>query len=238
MELYGEGLERIMAAVDDEGPTRCGAARDDGVVASLLLMHGLYPGPARGPRARGARQRAAVHGVPRRQRRAARRRRRGRRSGSRATAAAARRPRRRSSWGSGRRSRRPRRTSRGSRSRACSPSPRTGRRPARSCCRWRGAARRRAPAPAPARSHDEEACELCRLRDLRRAQAPDPPRRAPDRVRVRDLLGAALGRRRVPAGRQPPRLARGASRSPTSSGRRSDPDRAGVLHDQLGDAAA
>ena len=42
MELYGEGLERIMAAVDDE--TRARLA-EDGVVASLLLMHGLYPVP-------------------------------------------------------------------------------------------------------------------------------------------------------------------------------------------------
>jgi Fe-S cluster biogenesis protein NfuA len=42
MELYGEGLERIMAAVDEE--TRARLA-EDGVVASLLLMHGLYPVP-------------------------------------------------------------------------------------------------------------------------------------------------------------------------------------------------
>ena len=42
MELYGEGLERIMAAVDDD--TRARLA-EDGVIASLLLMHGLYPVP-------------------------------------------------------------------------------------------------------------------------------------------------------------------------------------------------
>jgi Fe-S cluster biogenesis protein NfuA len=42
MELYGEGLERIMEAVD--GETRARLA-EDGVVASLLLMHGLYPVP-------------------------------------------------------------------------------------------------------------------------------------------------------------------------------------------------
>jgi Fe-S cluster biogenesis protein NfuA len=42
MDLYGEGLERIMAAVDDE--TRARLA-DDGVIGSLLLMHGLYPVP-------------------------------------------------------------------------------------------------------------------------------------------------------------------------------------------------
>src|SRR5690348_3666427 len=42
MELYGEGLERIMAAVDED--TRARLA-EDGVIASLLLMHGLYPVP-------------------------------------------------------------------------------------------------------------------------------------------------------------------------------------------------
>jgi Fe-S cluster biogenesis protein NfuA/nitrite reductase/ring-hydroxylating ferredoxin subunit len=40
MQLYGEGLERIMAAVDDDARARLA---DDGVVASLLLIHGLYP---------------------------------------------------------------------------------------------------------------------------------------------------------------------------------------------------
>ncbi len=40
MQLYGEGLERIMAAVDDDVRDRL---MDDGVVASLLLIHGLYP---------------------------------------------------------------------------------------------------------------------------------------------------------------------------------------------------
>jgi Fe-S cluster biogenesis protein NfuA len=42
MELYGEGLERILATVDEQ--TRARLA-DDGVIASLLLMHGLYPVP-------------------------------------------------------------------------------------------------------------------------------------------------------------------------------------------------
>jgi Fe-S cluster biogenesis protein NfuA len=42
MELYGEGLERIMAAVDEDTRRRLA---DDGVVGSLLLMHGLYPVP-------------------------------------------------------------------------------------------------------------------------------------------------------------------------------------------------
>ena len=42
MELYGEGLERIVAAVDDDTRKRLA---EDGVIASLLLMHGLYPVP-------------------------------------------------------------------------------------------------------------------------------------------------------------------------------------------------
>jgi Fe-S cluster biogenesis protein NfuA/nitrite reductase/ring-hydroxylating ferredoxin subunit len=40
VQLYGEGLERIFAAVDEE--TRTELAQD-GVVASLMLIHGLYP---------------------------------------------------------------------------------------------------------------------------------------------------------------------------------------------------
>jgi Fe-S cluster biogenesis protein NfuA/nitrite reductase/ring-hydroxylating ferredoxin subunit len=40
IQLYGEGLERIFAALDE--PTREQLA-DDGVVASLMLIHGLYP---------------------------------------------------------------------------------------------------------------------------------------------------------------------------------------------------
>jgi Fe-S cluster biogenesis protein NfuA/nitrite reductase/ring-hydroxylating ferredoxin subunit len=40
MQLYGEGLERIMAAVDESTRDRLAG---DGVIASLLLIHGLYP---------------------------------------------------------------------------------------------------------------------------------------------------------------------------------------------------
>ena len=46
MEVYGEGLERIFDALDNpETPARSVRDRllDDGVVASLLLMHGLFP---------------------------------------------------------------------------------------------------------------------------------------------------------------------------------------------------
>jgi Fe-S cluster biogenesis protein NfuA len=46
LELYGAGLERILGIVDDAGdpalPIR-NALLDDGIVASLLLIHGLYP---------------------------------------------------------------------------------------------------------------------------------------------------------------------------------------------------
>ena len=40
MQLYGEGLERIFAALDDDARDRLA---EDGVVASLMLIHGLYP---------------------------------------------------------------------------------------------------------------------------------------------------------------------------------------------------
>lgn len=46
MDLYGAGLERIVRALDEAGPESAAlrqAIVDDGVVASLLLIHGLYP---------------------------------------------------------------------------------------------------------------------------------------------------------------------------------------------------
>ena len=44
MQLYGEGLERIMDAVGEEGSAGLRERLvDDGVVASLMLIHGLYP---------------------------------------------------------------------------------------------------------------------------------------------------------------------------------------------------
>jgi Fe-S cluster biogenesis protein NfuA/nitrite reductase/ring-hydroxylating ferredoxin subunit len=48
LELYGEGLERIFAAIDGagEGGTQLKERlRDDGLVASLMLIHDLYPVP-------------------------------------------------------------------------------------------------------------------------------------------------------------------------------------------------
>ncbi len=42
IQLYGEGLERIFAALDDAPEVRDRLV-DDGVVASLMLIHGLYP---------------------------------------------------------------------------------------------------------------------------------------------------------------------------------------------------
>jgi Fe-S cluster biogenesis protein NfuA len=48
LELYGAGLERILGVLADAGepalPIR-DAILDDGIVASLLLIHGLYPIP-------------------------------------------------------------------------------------------------------------------------------------------------------------------------------------------------
>ena len=46
MDLYGEGLERILRALDEAGPEAAALRKvivNDGVVASLLLIHGLYP---------------------------------------------------------------------------------------------------------------------------------------------------------------------------------------------------
>jgi Fe-S cluster biogenesis protein NfuA len=48
LELYGAGLERILGILQDAGepalPIR-DALLEDGIVASLLLIHGLYPVP-------------------------------------------------------------------------------------------------------------------------------------------------------------------------------------------------
>ncbi len=46
LELYGTGMERILSLVQDAGQSAAPlrqALFDDGVVASLLLIHGLYP---------------------------------------------------------------------------------------------------------------------------------------------------------------------------------------------------
>ena len=48
LELYGDGLERIMSAVDEAGEAGAGIRErlaEDGAVASLLLIHDLYPVP-------------------------------------------------------------------------------------------------------------------------------------------------------------------------------------------------
>src|SRR5580693_9942542 len=48
VELYGDGLERIMAALGDDRATGAELRERlvaDGVVASLLLVHDLYPVP-------------------------------------------------------------------------------------------------------------------------------------------------------------------------------------------------
>ncbi|HEY7632209.1 MAG TPA: NifU family protein [Thermoleophilaceae bacterium] len=44
VQMYGEGLQRVMAAVEDS-PAVCGLLTADPVVASLLLIHDLYPVP-------------------------------------------------------------------------------------------------------------------------------------------------------------------------------------------------
>lgn len=48
LELYGAGLERILGVLADAGEGALhirNALLDDGIVASLLLIHGLYPVP-------------------------------------------------------------------------------------------------------------------------------------------------------------------------------------------------
>ena len=48
LELYGAGLERILGVIADAGESALhirNALLDDGIVASLLLIHGLYPVP-------------------------------------------------------------------------------------------------------------------------------------------------------------------------------------------------
>ena len=48
LELYGAGLERILGVIADAGDSAVhirNALLDDGIVASLLLIHGLYPVP-------------------------------------------------------------------------------------------------------------------------------------------------------------------------------------------------
>ncbi len=48
LELYGEGLERIFAAIDEAGETGAEVKeqlQNDGLVASLMLIHDLYPVP-------------------------------------------------------------------------------------------------------------------------------------------------------------------------------------------------
>ena len=231
-----------MAAVDED--TRARLA-EDGVVASLLLMHGLYPVPLEQRVQRGARERAAVHGVPRRQRRAALGAGRGRHDppgrpllGLRRVLVDARagdppgaRGLRAGPAGPGGHRRALRAHARaaaggdpaadGGNARPGGGVPRRG--TSRSCGPGRSV-----------RARGRGGLRAVRAADLRRAQAPDPPRRAPDRVHVRDLLVAALGRRGVPAGRQPPRLARGAADHRRAVGGVRDPDRAGLLHDQLG----
>jgi Fe-S cluster biogenesis protein NfuA/nitrite reductase/ring-hydroxylating ferredoxin subunit len=42
LELHGDGIERLLGALDDEGRQ---AMTQDGVVASLMLIHDLYPVP-------------------------------------------------------------------------------------------------------------------------------------------------------------------------------------------------
>ena len=77
-----------------------------------------------------------------------------------------------------------------------------------------------APAGRRGRRRDRRALRHLRHRPARRPPPSAAAGRAADRVRLRELLGAPLGRCRVPADRQPDRLAAGRSSFRTTSGRR------------------
>ena len=91
------------------------------------------------------------------------------------------------------------------------PPPRAGgQRPARPAA---------AGAAAPLRPRTGERCDICGTTVPRRPPPPAAAGRAADRVRLRELLGASLGRRRVPADRQPDRRGCRTSSSRTTCGR-------------------
>ena len=139
VQLYGEGIERIFAALGRDGLSAAQAREllvNDGVVASLMLIHGIYPVPLEErvvealdsvrPYMESHGGDVELVGVE---------------DGVaqlrlRATARAARRRARRSSWRSRRRSRTSRPTCSGSRSRASSSRAGPRASPARSRCRW------------------------------------------------------------------------------------------------------
>ena len=94
-----------------------------------------------------------------------------------------------------------------------------GRRKAMMVSGLRGLAKPKPPAPAGAGRR--ERCDLCQTTVPAGPPAHAQPLRAPDRLRLRELLGAALRRRRVPAR---PATARSGSRTsscPRRSGRSS-----------------
>ena len=74
VQMYGGGLERIVEllhAGGEEGERVAAALGDDPLVATLLLIHDLHPVPLDVRVHQALEQRAAVHGVARRERRAA-----------------------------------------------------------------------------------------------------------------------------------------------------------------------
>ena len=90
----------------------------------------------------------------------------------------------------------------------------------------------RAAAAAPRRHGGRRAVRAVHADAPAEAPAPAAPRRAADPVRVRDLLGGALRRRRVPPRRQPHAVARRLRALRRAVGVVPDPDRARVPHGQ------
>ena len=137
MELYGDGLARIVRArgAGDAACQQSASGSRDGVGGQPAADPRPLPGRPRDAGARGARRRAPLHGVARRRRRAARHRGRRRAAAPRRPAAtAARRRPRRSSWRSSRRSTRPRPTCRTG-GRGGRPATQSGSRPSPGRCR-------------------------------------------------------------------------------------------------------
>ena len=99
-------------------------------------------------------------------------------------------------------------------------------------CAGRSRPRPRPPAPAAAAARTGEACDLCGT-DAAGGPPPHAPHGgAPDRVHVRGVLGAALGRSGVQPGRHAGGVAARAGDERRALGRLQHPDRAGVLHAQ------
>ena len=88
VEMYGEGLRRVVSVLGDRDPALVERLAEDELVESLLLLHDLHPVDADDPHPAGARHGAALPRLARGRRGVPRRRRRRRRAAAAARAAA------------------------------------------------------------------------------------------------------------------------------------------------------